>query len=114
MSLMSSKSVLRIAAALFMALPAWAEIREVKSMRETADEITSETLVIFDIDNTILEPLQSLGTDQWFSHEAKELEKQGLSKHDAHNQVIQPWAEIQKATKVKAVEKITPSYIAEL
>ena len=43
-----------------------AEIRETKFMQEVMSAIDSETLAIFDIDNTLIEPIGNMGSDQWF------------------------------------------------
>lgn len=43
-----------------------AAIRECASIREVAAEGSPNTVVVFDIDNTVLRPAQMLGSDEWF------------------------------------------------
>ncbi|KKK63621.1 hypothetical protein LCGC14_2992420, partial [marine sediment metagenome] len=62
-------------------------------------------LVIFDLDNTIMEPIQELGSDQWFFHQMKKHENSGLDKNVALDETLKDWYEIQAITKVKLVEK---------
>jgi len=48
-----------------------AEIIEVKNMAAVANLIDQDSLVVFDIDNTLIQPVQSLGSDPWFSYTLK-------------------------------------------
>ena len=44
---------------------AHAQVVEVATMQETLYAITAKTLVIYDLDNTLIRPSQTLGSDQW-------------------------------------------------
>jgi len=99
---------------LFISLLAFAEIREIKSMAEAGPFLTQDTLVIFDLDNTVFEPVQTLGSDQFFSHLVKKAEAQGVQNQVAVNMALAQSTPIQPVTKVRAVEAFTPLLVANL
>lgn len=70
-----------------------AEIVEIKKMAEIIHRLTEGTLVVFDIDNTIIRPNQTLGSDQWFDFLVKVYQDAGVSEANAIDQAIQSWAE---------------------
>ena len=91
-----------------------AEIIEVKQMQEMKTHLKPDTLIIFDIDNCLIEPKQLLGSDQWGSYQIEKYQKQGLSKEEACKKVQFEFTSIQNITEVAAVEKTTPAFIQEL
>lgn len=93
---------------------AFADIREVQSMKEALAIVTTGDVVVFDIDNTISEPAQTLGSDQWYSYLVDKYKKSGLSEDQAIDQAIQEWIEVQLFTKARPVEAVTPGLIAGL
>lgn len=91
-----------------------AEIIEAKNFKEITHHIQPETLVIVDIDDTLLIPVQTIGTDVWF-----------LSRLDYHFQIsndrllaldraLAEWEAIRHITKVKIVEAGTAEIIHEM
>ncbi|MBK7962427.1 MAG: DUF2608 domain-containing protein [Bdellovibrionales bacterium] len=82
----------------------FAVIIEIKTMSQILPYIDHQTLLVFDLDNTVLEPVQTLGSDQWF--------KSLLANGAPLPQAISVWTEVQKRTQVKAVEEITRQIIA--
>lgn len=90
------------------------EIIEIKSFNEITPHIQQETLVIVDIDDTLLVPVQTLGTDVWF-----------LSRIDHHFQIkkdkllaldkaLAEWEAIRHMTNVKVVEAGADELIHDL
>lgn len=98
----------------FFTLSASAEIIEVKHLTDLKKQLKPETLVIFDLDNTLMEPVQDLGTDHWGSYQIQKYMKQGLSKEAACKKVQFEWMAVQNITQVKPVEPSTPKLIEEL
>ena len=97
------------------AISAFAEIREIKSMKEVLKEVDAQTLLVFDLDNTLMEPIQSLGSDQWYYYiikKYKEVDK--LSDQEAYDQADKVWNQTQWLIQVKAVESFTPELIEKL
>lgn len=90
------------------------KIIEIKNLAECKNHINSDMLVIFDLDNTIYEPVQSLGSDQWFGYRMAEYESRGFSHAEALHLTRAEWIAIQNVTKVKPVESTTRELIAGL
>lgn len=83
-------------------------------MHEVQEEITPQTLVVFDIDNTLITPTGNLGSDQWFFYLQKIYSLKGLSEKESMDQANLTWNKTQELIKVKAVESDTPSWIEQL
>ncbi|MDN3504045.1 MAG: DUF2608 domain-containing protein [Rhabdochlamydiaceae bacterium] len=99
--------------ALFIPL-SFCEIIEIKEMKEAAKYITDDTLVIFDIDNTLMEPEQTLGNDQWFRHRVRVHQLAGLPKTEAINVAVGEWMSVQCITKMQLAEPGIDHFIKNL
>ena len=73
-----------------------------------------DTLVVFDIDNTLIEPTVTLGSDQWFYWYAARLESEGLTPTAASDAANAVWNKVQPAIAVRAVEDSTPALVGRL
>lgn len=91
-----------------------AEIREITKMKDILAEVQADTLLVFDLDNTLHEPAQSLGSDQWYTYMVKENVKSGMPESAAIDKAIKLWNEVQLQTKVKTLEGDTPKIISDL
>ncbi|NGX56649.1 MAG: hypothetical protein K1060chlam5_00892 [Candidatus Anoxychlamydiales bacterium] len=91
-----------------------AKIIEIKNIKDIKPYITKDTLVIFDLDNTIMEPIQEYGSDQWFAYQLNKYLKEKLSFEDALQKTLYEWFEIQAITKVKLVENDVKDLISNL
>jgi Protein of unknown function (DUF2608) len=99
--------------------PLSAEIKEGSRMSEILATAKPDTLVVFDIDNTLIEPRQTLGSDQWLRAEITKQVAAGLQAGDVRSvaeaksqeSVLAAWKKIQLVTEVSAVEPGTPSLI---
>lgn len=91
-----------------------AEIFEIKNINALNKYIKPDMLVIFDIDNTLIEPIQELGTTQWFKHRIMEYRSYGFDKNVALEKALREWTAIQSITQVKVVEKETAEIIQNL
>lgn len=99
---------------LFLAQTTWGAIVEIKTMNELTKYVDNNTLLIFDLDNTVVAPNQTLGSDQWYEYNVKKYEAQGLDKNAAVDRSLVDWTRVQKITKIKPVEDITPGIILKL
>lgn len=108
------KLVSLIIAAITLSGLANAATFEINDMKQILPYVQKNTLVIFDIDNTILRPVQTLGSDQWYSYEVKKLVSSGANETQAIETVIRPWIQVQKKTAVMAVQPLTPLIIQSL
>jgi Protein of unknown function (DUF2608) len=91
-----------------------AEIIEADSIHDIRHHIDPETLVIFDIDNTLMEPSQTLGSDQWFYHRIESFKAKGMDQQSALEKSLSEWMSVQSITKVKVVEEGTVELIKRL
>jgi hypothetical protein len=109
-------SVKRILSSCLIAvsLSAQAELREAANIAEALSDVRAGDLVVFDIDNTILEPVQTLGSDQWFEYRVGIHKSQGESDEQAIRGAIVEWLPVQKATSVQLVEDSTAERIKVL
>lgn len=97
-----------------VAINAHAELRESVQMNDILPEITPSTLVVFDLDNTLHEPAQSLGSDQWYGSLVKANISQGMPESAAIDAAIKNWVKVQHVTQVKNLETATPEIISSL
>jgi hypothetical protein len=91
-----------------------AQIIEIKNIKETQSHVRDYQLIIFDIDNTILEPVQILGNDEWFHDRLKKNQMDCCDNEKALNKTLIEWYEILSITKVKLIEKDIKSLIENL
>ena len=54
-------------------------IKETNDFAHVLTYLEEDTLFVFDLDNTLIETAQHLGSDQWVSHQLDYLMKQGLT-----------------------------------
>ncbi|MFQ5729533.1 MAG: DUF2608 domain-containing protein [Waddliaceae bacterium] len=89
----------------FTAFTLQGEIIETKRMNELHQYLEPGMLVVFDIDNTLIEPVQELGTDQWFGDRIKRYESYNMPFQAAKKKALREWQAVQYITDVKLVEK---------
>src|SRR3989344_5430631 len=81
------------------------EIREIQKMSEIEAAVGAETLVVFDIDNTILTPPQMLASDSWFDHMLAKSVTAGENREAAMLKAVSRWVNAQTVTQVESVER---------
>lgn len=86
---------------------------EIHQMSEATPYLEKGALVIVDIDNTLLEPVQELGNDQWLRFRVKHYQNRGLDYAASFERALPEWVAIQNITKVKAVESTTPNLLGK-
>jgi len=94
--------------------PLYSEIIETQNFCQIANYITPSTLVILDIDDTLLIPKQTLGTDVWFSDRLKYLRSKKQDKQETFKQALREWEAIRKITEIELVESETDQIIYNL
>ncbi|MDX6770384.1 MAG: DUF2608 domain-containing protein [Elusimicrobiota bacterium] len=99
------------AALLLFAAFAAAEVREASTMLPVEAELSQGTLLVFDVDNTLLEPVGNLYSDQWAYYAETAFKRDGLSAEAAEKKLGEIWTEGLKRSKVKPVEATTPSIV---
>ena len=93
---------------------AHAEIRETSRMSEVIKAVDTKTLLIFDLDNTVIEPTNQLGSDQWYYFlERKYREIDGLDGDQAYKKAMHVWNRTQDVIKMKPVENDVPKLLRQ-
>lgn len=87
---------------------------ESDKLSDIVQHVDNETLVVLDIDNTLIAPVQWLGSDQWAWHRAKTLLKEGMSMQQVYAQVSGEWQRVHAVTEVETIEENTASIIHDL
>jgi hypothetical protein len=67
-----------------------AQIIEAPHFKDISSYVSPDTLIILDIDDTILVPVQMLGCDAWFTERFYTHLQEGLSKQQALETVLKP------------------------
>lgn len=99
---------------LFLAPYLHGEIIETNQLTDVLDYVTENTLVVFDLDNTLIKAQQTLGSDQWFSHEINQNMKQGLDLYQAIDNILPLYFHIQDVTAVTLTEPCIPNILQKL
>lgn len=102
---------MRILLLVLLALPLRAEVREIVSMSEIAPALTPGTLLVLDIDNTLVEPVGNIGSDQWYYYLEKAYRRDGLEESEAETKAGDTWTKAQATVAVKPVEPLTPGFV---
>lgn len=83
----------------------------VKEMRKWAD---SDTLCVFDLNDTLMQTEEYLGSDTWAANEiAREMEQTGKTKMEVFESFIPLWHSILINAKAKAVEDSTAEVVRD-
>ncbi len=87
---------------------------ETKNFGEIKKYVTLHTLVILDIDDTLLLPVQTLGTDVWFRYRIKQNEAAGMAPRAAFERALSEWEAVRHLTKVKIVEEGSEKIVEDM
>jgi hypothetical protein len=86
-------------------------IIETKHFEELHNHLSNTTLVVLDIDDTLIVPIQTLGRDVWFQWRLNSLLAQGLPKDSALDRALAEWEAVRHLTTMRLVEEGTPAII---
>lgn len=73
-----------------------------------------QTIVAFDLDNTLVHPGQDLGSDQWFSHLFKEKLDSGISRPQALTEILPLYYKIHDHISLQPVEQASLTVLSTL
>lgn len=91
-----------------------AEVYDIERMEDILAVIDDSTLVVFDLDNTIMETKQALGSDQWFSAMLKREMEEGKDIDAAVAVILPAYTKVHSVTEVEPVEEGIPQLIRDL
>lgn len=89
-------------------------IVENNKMSQVMSHVEAETLLVFDLDSTIMKTAQMLGSDAWFSQYFRKNMDCGMDEAEAINKAIDLWKQIHRVTAVQPVESDIPGLIADM
>lgn len=76
--------------------------------------IDDKTLVIFDVDNTLIETIQEFGSYAWFCSVTDRFQKKGYDYHHAMQKTCAIFEQIENLVEFKTVETVTLDVINQL
>ncbi len=88
-----------------------AELIETNDINHATEYVEEETLFIFDLDNTLIETAQHLGSDQWFSHQFETHLAQGNSVDQTLEKLVPKLAFIYEKTEMRLVDPCIPDLL---
>ena len=91
-----------------------AEIIEIQKIEEILPFVDDKTLVVLDIDDTLMVPAQMLGGDCWFRYTLKRYLESGFEFEEALSEILPIYVEIQNKLEVLPVEANTASVVHRL
>ncbi len=106
------RSVFLLSIQLF-AWASFAQIYEIKNMRDIVAEVKPGTLVIWDLDNTLYRPTGYLGSHEHFDFLLRIYELNGLNATEALKEADRVWNLSQSEIQVQPVEKDTPAIVKQ-
>lgn len=90
------------------------KIEEIRFISEIDGYFDPDAFYFFDLDNTIMETAQTLGSDQWFGHRVSHYLDQGKGSFQALQLALAEWTAVQHLTEMKLVENNTKKWIERL
>lgn len=107
---------MRILLAMFLTVTALVEaaIVEVQNFKEIENYLTPNTLIVFDIDNTLMHLKQQMGSDEWFFHRLNNYRQLGISYEEALEIALNEWESVQHLSGVNPVESETAEIVSDL
>lgn len=74
-----------------------------------------DILYVFDLDNTLIEAEQHLGSDEWFSHQINHLmESEGLSRSEAFDKFFPLFHQVLNKTAMRLVDASMTDHLAQM
>ena len=92
----------------------YCEVLDIQSTSEILPYITEDSLVVFDIGETLLTTKQSVGDDYWLCDSLKRYQEEGLSFEEARAKALPEYMKLQNMSQVKAVESLTSALVHKL
>ncbi len=89
------------------------DIHSVTSMEEIMSHMNEDVFLMLDIDHTLIEPVQTMGSVAWEKNLFQLYLREGFSFEEADKKAFERWKEVQHVTKVKPVEEKTGEWIRQ-
>ncbi|MBS0627863.1 MAG: DUF2608 domain-containing protein [Verrucomicrobia bacterium] len=91
-----------------------AEIVEIAYFEEILNHITDDSIILCDIDDTILIPEQMVGSDEWFCALYQKHKEEGLTSEVAFKISLAKWEMVRHVTSMSLVQPTTAFVIQDI
>jgi len=81
-----------------------ADIKDLFHFRDILDDMAPGVFFVFDNDNTLTRPKQTLGSNQWYVWQLQQFQSQGMTAQQAFEKTEALWVKIENKTEVKLTE----------
>jgi FMN phosphatase YigB (HAD superfamily) len=98
----------------FINLDAKSHLKETNDITHVAEYLEEHTLFVFDLDNTLIETAQHLGSDQWFSYQLESHLAQGLSIEETLEQILPKLSYVYNKTDLRLVDPCIPDLLKRM
>ncbi len=108
------KKIVAVLAFLLSMISLQGKVIDIPHFREISKHVTEESVILLDMDDTVLIPEQMLGSDAWFCARLKKHQIDGMDSLAALEKAIAEWESVRHVTKMKLVEKDISRVIQDL
>lgn len=99
---------------LFITSLSYGKIVETQHFQEIQSHLDSETLVLLDIDDTLLIPVQMLGCDEWFQCRMQKHQQEGATISESLEKSLAEWEAVRHLTQMEIVEQGSEKIVHKL
>ncbi len=89
-------------------------VTETNDIAHAFTYLKEDTLYVFDLDNTLIQMAQHLGSDEWFTHKIEHMTKQGHSFSEALDHLVPLYAQILDRSEVRLVDPCIPDLLYKM
>lgn len=87
---------------------------ETSDITHASTYLEPHTLFVFDLDNTLVETAQHLGSDQWFSHQLESRLADGVSVQESLDELLPKLGLIYHKTQMRLVDPCIPDLLKKM
>jgi hypothetical protein len=91
------------------------QVIETSDFAQAFTYLEEDTFFVVDLDNTLVEAAQHLGSEQWFSHHFEHFVKnEGLDQDEALARIVPLWIEVQNRSDMRLIDPSAPSLLNKM
>lgn len=101
---MEVKMIRYILVLFFVTTSLFGVVKEAAHFRDLAEYASADTVILLDIDDTLMAPKQMLGSDTWFEYRLKQYQTEGNDFSPALEKTLAEWEAIRHLSQMQLVE----------
>ncbi|MDB5037222.1 MAG: putative rane protein [Bacteriovoracaceae bacterium] len=90
------------------------DVTEIYRLEDAFHSIDSQTLIVSDLDETLIEPVEDFGHSPWYKYLSKKLIAEGYDKKSALNLLNHVWSRLQFDIDVNPIEPEAPRLLKKV